>query len=127
MTDDREFLRDELIAVAAAVVPDQRPVVTHDPGPVNPAALFDGRGPATVCRITVETGNPSAPDPAAAVHAAAEVLRARGWTAEVAAEENGHHRVVASRNGFDVAVHAWSTDWRITFIGETPIGKTPSA
>jgi len=41
MTGDREFLRSELLAVAEAVVPDQRPVVTHDPGPVNPGVLFD--------------------------------------------------------------------------------------
>ncbi|MEU4287449.1 hypothetical protein AB0E63_04435 [Kribbella sp. NPDC026596] len=121
MIAGREFLRNELLAVAAAVVPDQRPVVTHDPGPVNPAVLFDGRGPATVFRITVETGDPQAPDPAAAVDAAAEAFRARGWTAEVAPEESGHYRVIAARDGFDVAVHAWSTDWRITFTGETPV------
>ncbi|MET9313517.1 hypothetical protein ABZX12_16980 [Kribbella sp. NPDC003505] len=121
MTSDREFLRSELLAVAAAVVPDQRPVVTHDPGPVNPGVLFDGRGTATVCRVTVETGNPKAPDPSATVDAAAATLRARGWTADVVPEEDGHHRVVASRDGFDVAVHAWATDWRITFTGETPV------
>lgn len=71
MTSDRDFLRSELLAVAEAVVPDQRPVVTHDPGPVNPGVLFDGRGTATVCRVTVETGNPKAPDPSATVDAAA--------------------------------------------------------
>ena len=121
MSGGREFLRAELLAVAAAVVPDQRPVVTHDPGPVNPGVLFDGRGPATVCRITVETGDPKAPDPAAAVGAAAEAFRARGWSAEVAAVENGHFRTIATRDGFDVAVHAWSADWRITLVGETPV------
>jgi len=121
MTGEREFLRGELLAVAAAVVPDQRPVVTHDPGPVNPGVLFDGRGPATVCRITVETGDPKASDPAAAVSSAAEAFQARGWTAEVAPTENGHHHVIATRDGYDVAVHAWSTDWRITLTGETPL------
>ncbi|MGW6197372.1 hypothetical protein ACWF0M_14610 [Kribbella sp. NPDC055110] len=121
MTGEREFLRSELLAVAEAVVPDQRPVVTHDPGPVNPGVLFDGRGTATVSRVTVETGNPRSPDPAAAVEAAAEALRARGWTADVVPEENGHFRVAATRDGFDVAVHAWATDWRIAFTGETPV------
>ncbi|MGW7681161.1 hypothetical protein ACWGID_10505 [Kribbella sp. NPDC054772] len=121
MSEQREFLRDELLAVAAAVVPGQRPVVTRDPGPVNPGVLFDGRGTATVCRISVETGNPSAPDPEAEVAAAAEALRARGWTAEVAAPEDGHFRVAAVRNGYEIAVHAWTTDWRITFTGETPL------
>jgi phage-related baseplate assembly protein len=121
MTDDREFLRSELLAVAAAVVPDQQAVVTHDPGPVNPGVLFDGRGTATVYRVTVETGDPKAPDPAAAVDAAAAAFRARGWTADVVPPENGHYRVAASRDGFDVAVHAWSADWRITFTGETPV------
>ncbi|MEU8225419.1 hypothetical protein [Kribbella sp. NPDC048915] len=120
MSDDREFLRSELLAVAAAVVPDQRPVVTHDPGPIAPGVLFDGRGPATVARVTVQTGNPRSPDPAAEVEAAANALRARGWTAEVVPEEDGHYRVAATREGFDVAVHAWSADWRITFTGETP-------
>jgi hypothetical protein len=121
MTDDREFLRSELLAVAETVVPDQRAVVTHDPGPVNPGVLFDGRGTATVCRVTVETGNPKAPDPAAAVDAAAAAFRARGWSADVVPEENGHYRVAARRDGFDVAVHAWAADWRITFTGETPV------
>ncbi|WBQ05674.1 hypothetical protein [Kribbella sp. CA-293567] len=120
MTDAREFLREELLAIAAIVVPDQRAVVTHDPGPVNPGALFDGRAPATVASVTVETGRPSSPDPAAAVSAAAAALSSRGWTTEVAPEEDGHHRVSATLNGFDIAVHAWTTDWRITFTGQTP-------
>jgi hypothetical protein len=120
MTDAREFLRDELLAVAAIVVPGQKGVVTHDPGPVNPGALFDGRGPATVSSVTVETGDPKAPDPASLVAAAAAALQARGWSAEIAPEENGHYRVIAKRDGFDVAVHAWSTDWRLTFTGQTP-------
>jgi hypothetical protein len=121
MMGGREFLRNELVAVAEAVVPDQQPVVTHDPGPVNPGVLFDGRGAATVCRVSVETGNPRDPDPAAAVSVAAEALRARGWDAEVSPPENGHYRVAASRDGFEVAVHAWASDWRITFTGETPL------
>jgi hypothetical protein len=121
MTAEREFLRSELLAVAKAVVPGQEPVVTRDPGPVNPGVLFDGCGAATVYRITVETGNPNAPDPAAAVEAAAEAFRARGWTATVAPAEAGHYRTSATRDGFDVAVHAWSTDWRLTFTGETPL------
>jgi hypothetical protein len=45
----------------------------------------------------------------------------RTGTAEVAPAENGHYRVIATRDGFDVAVHAWTTDWRITFTGETPV------
>ncbi|GAA1602608.1 hypothetical protein GCM10009804_68890 [Kribbella hippodromi] len=121
MNAGREYLRAELIAVAETVVPGQRPVVTHDPGPVNPGVLFDGRGPATVCRITVETGDPKSPDPTAAVTAAAAALRARGWTTEVQPPENGHHRVSAQRDGYDIAVHAWTTDWRITLTGETPL------
>ncbi|MFF0265857.1 hypothetical protein [Kribbella sp. NPDC004536] len=121
MNEDREFLRSELVAVAEAVVPDQRPVVTHDPGPVNPGVLFDGRGTATVSRVTVQTGNPKAPDPAVEVEAAADAFRARGWTADVLPPENGHYRVAARRDGYDVAVHAWATDWRITLTGETPV------
>jgi hypothetical protein len=121
LTEAREILRTELLAVAAAVVPGQNAVVTHDPGPVNPGALFDGRGPAKICSITVETGEPTAaPDPAAAVSAAAAALTDRGWTTEIAPVEEGHHRVSASRDGYAIAVHAWPTDWRITFAGETP-------
>jgi hypothetical protein len=121
MSDERDFLRNELLAVAAAVVPDQRPVVTHDPGPIAPGVLFDGRRPATVARVAVQTGNPGAPDPAAEVEAAATALRARGWAADVVPAEDGHYRVAASRDGYDIAVHAWATDWRITFTGETPV------
>ncbi|TWD80418.1 hypothetical protein FB561_1493 [Kribbella amoyensis] len=116
-----DFLRAELLAVAAAVVPDQDPVVTRDSGPITPGVLFDGRGAETVCSITVQTGNPAAPDPAAAVRSAAEAFSSRGWTAEVPPEENGHHRAIARRDGYDVAVHAWTTDWRITLVGETPL------
>jgi len=121
MTSPRDTLRDELLAVAAAVVPDQQPVVTHDPGPINPGVLFNGQGPATIARITVETGNPSAPDPAAAVAAATEAFQARGWTTSTAPAESGHHRATATRDTFDVAIHAWSTDWRLMLIGETPV------
>jgi len=120
MTSPRDTLRDELLAVAAAVVPDQQPVVTHDPGPISPGVLFDGREPATITRITVETGNPTPPDPAAAVTAAAEAFRARGWTTSVAPAESGHHRATATRDGYDVAIHAWTTDWRLTLTGEAP-------
>jgi hypothetical protein len=121
LAEAREVLRAELLAVAAAVVPGQTPVITHDPGPVNPGALFDGRGPATICSITVETGEPTAvPDPAAAVAAAAAALADRGWTTEIAAPEGDHYRVAASRDGYAVAVHAWTTDWRITLAGDTP-------
>jgi hypothetical protein len=120
MSDAREFLRDELLAVAAIVVPSQHAVVTHDPGPVNPGALFDGRAPATVASVTVETGNPASSDPAGAVIAAAAALTARGWSAAVVPEEAGHHRATATLNGYDITVHAWTTDWRITFTGQTP-------
>ncbi|QNE23019.1 hypothetical protein F1D05_19595 [Kribbella qitaiheensis] len=121
MPEAREVLRTELLAVAAAVVPGQTPVITHDPGPINPGALFDGRGPATICSITVETGEPDVtPDPAAAITTAASALTARGWTTEIAPQEAGHHRLAATREGYTVAVHAWLTDWRITFTGDTP-------
>lgn len=121
MTTPRDTLRDELLAVAAAVVPDQQPVVTHDPGPINPGVLFNGRGKATIARITVETGNPTAPDPAAAVTAATEAFRARGWTAQTTPAESGHYRATATRDGVDVAIHAWTTDWRLTLTGETTV------
>ena len=120
LTEARDFLRTELLAVATAVVPGQKAVVTHDPGPINPGALFDGRGPATVCSITVETGEPTASDPAWAVAAAAAALQSRGWRAEVEPVEESHHRVAASRDGFEITVHAWTADWRLTFTGETP-------
>lgn len=120
LTVAREFLRTELLAVAAGVVPHQQAVVTHDPGPVNPAVLDDGSGPATVCTVTVQTGEPAHDDPAGAVAAAAAVLRSRGWQAEVAPVENGDHRVAATRDGYDVAVHAWEGEWRLTLTGQTP-------
>jgi len=121
LTEAREILREELLAVGAAVVPGQTPVITHDLGPINPGALFDGRGPATICSITVETGEPTAvPDPAAAITSAAAALTDRGWLTEIAPPENGHHRLAATRDGYTIAVHAWPTDWRITFTGDTP-------
>ncbi|MEV0803098.1 hypothetical protein AB0I34_35790 [Kribbella sp. NPDC050281] len=65
LTEARNFLRSELLAVAAIVVPGQTPTVTHDVGPVRQEALSDDRGPESVCTITVETGDPTSPDPAA--------------------------------------------------------------
>lgn len=120
LTEAREFLRTELLGVAAEVVPSQQAVVTHDPGPVNPAVLFDGTGPATICTVTVQTGDPANDDPAAAVAAAAEALRSRGWQVTVSPVESGHHRAAAVRDGYDVAVHAWDGEWRLTLTGQTP-------
>jgi hypothetical protein len=48
------------------------------------------------------------------------VLNARGWQAEVEPVESGHHRVAAIREGYDIAVHGWDGEWRITLAGQTP-------
>jgi pimeloyl-ACP methyl ester carboxylesterase len=96
--------------------------VTRDQGPINPGALFDGSGPPTVCSVTVETGDPSRTDLGAEqVAAAGRVLRERGWQVEPPELEAGHHRVAATRAGFEVAIHAWDGDWKVTLVGETPL------
>jgi len=118
LTEARDFLRAELLAVAA--VPGQVGVVTHDLGPVNPNVLSDGSGPATICSITVENGDPAVVDPAGQVAAAAAELSARGWQTEVESVEGGQHRVAASRDGYQIAVYGWDGDWRLTVAGETP-------
>lgn len=120
LTEARDFLRAELLAVAAAAVPGQEGVVTHDPGPVNPNVLSDGRGPATICSITVENGDPNVVDPAAQVAAAAAELTARGWQTESVTVEGDQHRVGASRDGYQIAVYGWNGDWHLTLAGETP-------
>ncbi|GAB2637581.1 hypothetical protein GCM10009743_11340 [Kribbella swartbergensis] len=120
LTEARNFLRSELLAVAATVVPDQTPVVTQDVGPVNQGALSDDRGPESVCTITVETGDPTSPDPEALITFAAETLAARGWKVEPEPADDGKYRVNARREGYDLTVDAQSTDWRITFTGQTP-------
>jgi hypothetical protein len=120
LTEARDFLRAELLAVAAAAVPGQEGVVTHDLGPVNPNVLSDGQGPATICSITVENGDPDVVDPSGQVAAAAAELTARGWRIEVAPVEGGQHRVAASRDGYEIAVYGWDGDWRLTVAGETP-------
>ena len=117
----RELLRGELLAAAAAVVPGQPGFVTHDVGPINPGVLFDGGGPATVCSVTVETGDPARTDAGAEqVAAAGRALQDRGWRVEPPELESGHHRVAAFRDGFDIAIHAWDGHWKVTLIGETP-------
>ncbi|MFC0624839.1 hypothetical protein [Kribbella deserti] len=121
LTEARDQLRSDLLAVAAAVLPGEEGLVVHDPGPVDPGALFDGRGPATICTITVETGDPARTDAAAEyVETAANALRSAGWQVDVPPVESGHHRVAAHREGFDVAVHAFDSDWRVTLTGQTP-------
>lgn len=121
LTEARNHLRSELLAVAATVVPGQAPTVTQDVGPVNQGALSDDRGPESVCTITVETGDPTAPDPVAQIGFAAETLESRGWKVDVApVSDDHHHHLTARRNGYDVTVDADLTDWRLTFTGQTP-------
>jgi nucleotide-binding universal stress UspA family protein len=120
LTEARNLLRSELLAVAATVVPDQSPTVTQDVGPVNQGALSDDRGRESVCTITVETGDPSTPDAEAQISFAAETLEARGWKVEVAPVADGHHHLTARRNGYDLTVDARTADWRLTFTGQTP-------
>jgi hypothetical protein len=120
LTEARDLLRAELLAVAAAAVPGYEGVVTHDVGPVNPAVLSDGSGPDTICSITVENGDPAVVDPAGQLAAAVAALTSRGWRTTVAPVENGHHRAGAERDGFQVTVHAWDNEWRLTLSGETP-------
>jgi hypothetical protein len=120
LAEARDFLRAELLAVAAAAVPSEEGVVTHDPGPVNPNVLSDGRGPDTVCSITFENGDPAIVDPAGQVGAAAAELTARGWEATVKPVESGRHGLVARRDGYTVVVHGRDGEWRLILSGETP-------
>jgi hypothetical protein len=116
----RDLLRAELLVAAAAVVPGLDGVVTDDEGPVYLAAV-SGRSDSRFCRVTVETGDPGATDDGARyVEAARETLRDRGWEVGEVAFEQGHHLVVAIRDGFDLAVHAWDGEWRVTLTGTTP-------
>ncbi|TDX08397.1 hypothetical protein [Kribbella sp. VKM Ac-2566] len=114
----RDLLRDELLAAAWAVAPG---VVTQDSGPINPGAPFGERGPS-VCIVTVETTDPSQRRTGAElVTAAGRVLAERGWYVGQAENETGHHRIAVTRNGFDVAIHAWDNDWKLTLTGQTPL------
>jgi len=122
LTEARNFLRSELLAVAATVVPDQKPTVTQDVGPVDQGALSDESGPESVCTITVETGDPTtaAPDPGAQIGFAAETLESRGWKVTVSELVEGRHELTARRQGYDLTATARTTDWRLTFTGQTP-------
>lgn len=121
MTEARNHLRSELLAVAAVVVPGQTPVVTQDPGPVDQGALSDDRGPESVCTITVETGDPtSTPDPEAQLGFAAETLESRGWKVTIGEPADGRHELTARKQGYDLTVTARTTDWHLTFTGQTP-------
>ncbi|MFF0265856.1 hypothetical protein [Kribbella sp. NPDC004536] len=121
LTEARNHLRSELLAVAAVVVPGQTPAVTQDPGPVDQGALSDDRGPESVCTITVETGDPtSTPDPEAQLGFAAETLESRGWKVTIAEPTGDRHELTARRHGYDLTVTARTTDWHLTFTGQTP-------
>ena len=124
LEEAHDLLRADLLAAAAAVVPGQEGLVTQDSGPIDPGAMFDGRGAATVCVVTVETGDPARTDAGAEqVVAAARVLRERGWQIDPPKYESGHHRVGAVREGFEAAIHAWDGDWKVTLTGETPLPR----
>ena len=120
LTEARNYLRSELMAVAAIVVPDQTPRVTQDVGPADQGALSDDRGPESVCTITVETGDPTTPDPIAQIGFTAETLEGRGWKVSVSDATDDHHQLTARRQGYDLTVDAHTTDWRLTFTGQTP-------
>lgn len=122
LTEARNHLRSELLAVAAVVVPDQTPTVTQDVGPVDQGALSDDRGPESVCTITVETGDPTtaAPDPEAQIGFAAETLESRGWKVTISEVADSRHELTARRQGYDLTVTARTTDWRLTLTGQTP-------
>lgn len=121
LTEARNYLRSELLAVAATVVPDQAPTVTQDVGPVGQGALSDESGPESVCTITVETGDPTtAPDPEAQIGFAAETLESRGWKVTISEATEGRHELTARRQGYDLTVTAQTTDWRLTLTGQTP-------
>jgi hypothetical protein len=122
LTEARNYLRSELLAVAAIVVPDQKPAVTQDVGPVDQGALSEESGPESVCTITVETGDPTtaAPDPEAQIGFAAETLESRGWKVTISEPADGCHELTARRQGFDLTVTARTTDWRLSFTGQTP-------
>lgn len=120
LTEARNSLRSELLAVAAIVVPDQTPRVTQDVGPADQGALSDDRGRESVCTITVETGDPTTPDPVAQIGFTAETLEARGWKVTVSDVADDHHQLTARRQGYDLTVDAHTTDWRLTFTGQTP-------
>ncbi|MGW6197371.1 hypothetical protein ACWF0M_14605 [Kribbella sp. NPDC055110] len=121
LTEARNHLRSELLAVAATVVPGQKPAVTQDVGPVDQGALSDESGPESVCTITVETGDPTTtPDPEAQIGFAAETLESRGWKVTVSEPADGRHELTARRQGYDLTVTAQNTDWRLTFTGQTP-------
>ena len=121
LTEARDLLRAELLAAAAAAVPGFEGIVAQDVGPVNPGVMSDGAGPDSVCSITVENGDPSVVDPAGQVAAAVAALDARGWQTAIAPVENGHHRATAERDGFQVTIHGWDNEWRLTLSGETPV------
>jgi hypothetical protein len=121
LTEARNHLRSELLAVAATVVPDQTPTVTQDVGPVDQGALSDESGPESVCTITVETGDPTTtPDPEAQIGFAAETLESRGWKVTISEPSEGRHELTARRQGYDLTVTARTTDWRLTLTGQTP-------
>ena len=121
LTEARNHLRSELLVVAAVVVPGQTPTVTQDVGPVDQGALSDDRGPESICTITVETGDPtSTPDPEEQLGFAAETLESRGWKVTIAEPADGRHELTARRQGYDLTVTARTTDWHLTFTGQTP-------
>ena len=125
LTEARNFLRSELLAVAAIVVPDQTPAVTQDVGPVSQGALPTTAARSPSARSRSRPATPTSPDPEALISFAAETLEARGWKVETEPAEDGKYRVTASRDGYDLTVDARSTDWRITFTGQTPYVRRP--
>lgn len=115
----RDYLREQLLAAAAAAYPEAEPVVERDKGPMPVDVMFDGGSGALSAPITVAAGQRDA-DPARDVTAAAQYLAGSGWTVTDTVVENGRYEAVASQDGFTIAIRMFDDERILRLSGETP-------
>lgn len=118
----RVFLREQMVAAAAATIPDGTgPFVEDDDGPSAPGAIFDGRSRDYTCYIVVTAGDPHDTRTAGGhVTEAARVMAEMGWQVDTVDDEGDHYHCGAHRDGFDVAIKMWKDERALQLTGETP-------
>lgn len=116
----RVFLRDTLASAAQSAAPHAEAELVDDIGPVRLGSMFDLTPTMMACSLTVQIHDRVIlQDPTSAILRAAEHLVGQGWRVRTEVD-HGHHRLVAERDGYQIAGHVYERRDVAVFTGQTP-------